>query len=52
MATAPLIELDQVSKSFDGGRTFALRDVSLAVEAGAFGIEPFSRNFRLSTCGR
>ncbi len=36
MATAPLIELDQVSKSFDGGRTFALRDVSLAVEAGAF----------------
>jgi osmoprotectant transport system ATP-binding protein len=36
MATAPLIELEQVSKSFDGGRTFALRDVSLAVEAGAF----------------
>jgi osmoprotectant transport system ATP-binding protein len=36
MAIAPLIELDQVSKSFDGGRTFALRDVSLAVEAGAF----------------
>src|SRR5580704_8419685 len=36
MATAPLIELEQVSKSFDGGRTFALRDVSLVVEAGAF----------------
>jgi osmoprotectant transport system ATP-binding protein len=36
MATGPLIELDKVSKSFDGGRSFALREVSLAVEAGAF----------------
>jgi osmoprotectant transport system ATP-binding protein len=36
MATGPLIELDKVSKSFDGGRSFALHDVSLAVEPGAF----------------
>jgi osmoprotectant transport system ATP-binding protein len=36
MATGPLIELDKVSKSFDGGCSFALREVSLAVEAGAF----------------
>ncbi len=32
----PLIELDDVSKSFDGGQNFALRDVSLAVEAKSF----------------
>jgi osmoprotectant transport system ATP-binding protein len=32
----PLIELDDVSKSFDGGQSFALRDVSLAVEAKTF----------------
>jgi osmoprotectant transport system ATP-binding protein len=32
----PLIELDGVSKSFDGGQSFALRDVSLAVEAKSF----------------
>jgi osmoprotectant transport system ATP-binding protein len=36
MPTGPLIELDKVSKSFDGGRSFALREVSVAVEAGAF----------------
>jgi osmoprotectant transport system ATP-binding protein len=36
MAAGPLIELGQVSKSFDGGRSFALREVSLTVEAGAF----------------
>src|ERR1700674_5844054 len=36
MPTGPLIELNKVSKSFDGGRSFALREVSLAVEAGAF----------------
>jgi len=36
MAAGPLIELDKVSKSFDDGRSFALREVSLAVEAGAF----------------
>ncbi|HKT54319.1 MAG TPA: ATP-binding cassette domain-containing protein [Caulobacteraceae bacterium] len=33
---APTIELDQVSKSFDGGRVFAVREVSLSAEAGAF----------------
>jgi osmoprotectant transport system ATP-binding protein len=32
----PLIELDGVSKSFDGGQSFALRDISLAVEAKTF----------------
>jgi osmoprotectant transport system ATP-binding protein len=32
----PLIELDDVSKSYDGGQAFALRDVSLAVEAKTF----------------
>jgi osmoprotectant transport system ATP-binding protein len=32
----PLIELDDVSKSFDGGQSFALRDISLAVEAKTF----------------
>jgi osmoprotectant transport system ATP-binding protein len=32
----PLIELDGVSKSFDGGANYALRDVSLAVEAKNF----------------
>jgi osmoprotectant transport system ATP-binding protein len=31
-----LIDIDRISKSFDGGRTFAVRDVSLAVEAGSF----------------
>src|SRR3984885_8048569 len=36
MAAGPLIELDQVSKSSDRGRSFALREVSLTVEAGAF----------------
>jgi len=36
MAAGPLIELDKVSKSFDGGRSFALHEVSLAVEAGSF----------------
>ena len=35
MAT-PLIEIDRVGKSFDGGASFAVRDVSIAVEAGAF----------------
>ena len=34
--TAPLIELDDIGKSFDGGRTFALRGVSLAFAAGTF----------------
>jgi osmoprotectant transport system ATP-binding protein len=31
-----LIEIDNVCKSFDGGRSFAVRDVSLTVEAGSF----------------
>jgi osmoprotectant transport system ATP-binding protein len=34
--TSPLIELDNVSKSFDGGQSFALRDVTLSVDAGSF----------------
>jgi osmoprotectant transport system ATP-binding protein len=33
---APLIELDHIGKSFDGGRAFALQDVSLSIPAGAF----------------
>ena len=33
---AALIELDGIGKSFDGGRAFALRGVSLSVPAGAF----------------
>jgi osmoprotectant transport system ATP-binding protein len=33
---APLIELDHIGKSFDGGRDFALRDVSLGVAQGEF----------------
>ena len=33
---APLIELDTIGKSFDGGRAFALRGVSLRFEAGSF----------------
>jgi len=30
----PLIEIDRISKSFDGGKTFAVSDVAVAVEAG------------------
>jgi osmoprotectant transport system ATP-binding protein len=30
------IEIDRVSKSFDGGRTFAVRDARVAARAGAF----------------
>ena len=33
---ATLIAIDRVAKSHDGGRTFALRDVTLAIEAGTF----------------
>ena len=33
---APLIELDTIGKSFDGGRTFALRGVSLSLATGTF----------------
>jgi osmoprotectant transport system ATP-binding protein len=36
MSAAPLIELDHVGKSFDGGRSFAVNDVSVAIAAGAF----------------
>jgi osmoprotectant transport system ATP-binding protein len=35
MAT-PLIEIDRAGKSFDGGKSFAVRDVTIAVESGAF----------------
>jgi osmoprotectant transport system ATP-binding protein len=35
MAT-PLIEIDRAGKSFDGGKSFAVRDVTIAVEPGAF----------------
>ena len=31
-----MIELDRVCKSFDGGRSFAVREVSLSVASGAF----------------
>ena len=33
---APLIELDHIGKSFDGGGDFALRDVSLSIPVGTF----------------
>ena len=33
---APLIALDRIGKSFDGGRTFAVRGVDLAVPRGTF----------------
>ncbi|MGZ3314919.1 MAG: ATP-binding cassette domain-containing protein, partial [Caulobacteraceae bacterium] len=32
----PLIELDHLGKSFDGGRGFALRDVNLSLASGSF----------------
>ena len=31
-----LIEIDKVSKSFDGGQTLAVQETSIDVEAGAF----------------
>jgi osmoprotectant transport system ATP-binding protein len=31
-----LIEIDKVCKSFDGGRTFAVRDATIAIAAGSF----------------
>jgi osmoprotectant transport system ATP-binding protein len=34
MTAGPLIEIDAISKSFDGGKTFAVRDATVAVEAG------------------
>jgi osmoprotectant transport system ATP-binding protein len=36
LANPALIEIDQVGKSFDGGRTFAVRDASIALQAGSF----------------
>jgi osmoprotectant transport system ATP-binding protein len=36
MATPALIEIDKACKSFDGGRTFAVRDASIAFPAGTF----------------
>jgi osmoprotectant transport system ATP-binding protein len=36
MAPGPLIELIEVAKSFDGGRSHALHDVSLTIAAGGF----------------
>jgi osmoprotectant transport system ATP-binding protein len=36
MVGVPLIELDRVSKSFDGGRRFAVHEVSLAVAPESF----------------
>src|SRR5258708_15230934 len=36
MASAPLIELINVTKSFDGERSHALRDASLRIDTGGF----------------
>ena len=36
MTSPALIELDRVTKSFDGGCSFALYGISLKVEAGSF----------------
>ena len=36
MTDTALIELNCVSKSFDGGRSFAVNDLSLAIERGSF----------------
>jgi osmoprotectant transport system ATP-binding protein len=36
MASPAFIEIDKVRKSFDGGRSFAVRDVSIRVAQGAF----------------
>jgi osmoprotectant transport system ATP-binding protein len=33
---AKVIQLDQVSKSYDGGATFAVRELSLTIDAGRF----------------
>jgi osmoprotectant transport system ATP-binding protein len=35
MTSAPLIELHRVSKSFDGGRGFAVNDLSLTINRGS-----------------
>lgn len=36
MGTPAFIEIDKVCKSFDGGATFAVRDVTIGLDAGGF----------------
>jgi osmoprotectant transport system ATP-binding protein len=36
LAGPALIEIDKVCKSFDGGQTLAVRDASIAIDAGSF----------------
>jgi osmoprotectant transport system ATP-binding protein len=52
----PLIEIDRVSKSFDGGQTFAVRDVSLTIKSGAFvalvGVSGSGKTTTLKTINR
>jgi osmoprotectant transport system ATP-binding protein len=36
MVHAPFVEIDKVSKSFDGGRSYAVREASLRIDAGGF----------------
>ena len=36
LAKPALIEIDNVCKSFDGAKTFAVRDASIAIDAGSF----------------
>jgi osmoprotectant transport system ATP-binding protein len=36
MTNSALIEIDKVCKSFDGGKTFAVRDATIGIAAGAF----------------
>ncbi len=36
MTNSALIEIDNVCKSFDGGKTFAVHDASIAIDAGSF----------------
>jgi osmoprotectant transport system ATP-binding protein len=36
LASPALIEIDKVCKSFDGGQTFAVRDATIAIDAGSF----------------
>src|SRR5215469_13327148 len=36
MGQSLLIEIDKVSKSFDGGLTFAVREVTIALAGGTF----------------
>jgi osmoprotectant transport system ATP-binding protein len=36
MAHSPFVEIDKVSKSFDGGRSFAVHETTLRVDTGTF----------------